>query len=507
MLKSVGSNWARIIVAILVNFFLTPFLIRKLGVDLYGSWAVISAYTGWLVLMQVGIPMASVRLFAQSIGKGDIPGLNRAVATSLRVSIIVGLVAALGGGVLFTIYNCLNVSKVSAAHIADARIAFFIVVLQLIIGFACQIPYGIMAAHQDFPVSNLISISGILLRLVALTAIMTSTAASLALIATVNLAVSLFEGVVGLCVVRMRYPGIRPRGGLDRTLVKTLLSFSGYVLLLNVGNQLAFSTDSIVISSLIDNKSVTSFENGKMFVIYLTEFIVAIGAVVMPLTVKLETQGKHDDIRLLLRKWLKASLSLSLLPGLYLVVFGEAFIKRWIDAPGFDSSAAGMVLSVLMVSHFAFLPARGVALPIIMGLGRPAAVTVAFAISSVVNLGLSISLARPLGLLGIALGTAIPEVVFALYAIWVSCRLSGSRCSEIFQHAVVRTVPGAMIMLSFLVLVSKLVVPSTWFLLIAIGVAYLVVFAIVWAFYVYRADSDFDPCRFLKKQFLKRSTC
>src|SRR5205814_1431989 len=79
----------------------------------------------------------------------------------------------------------------------------------------------------------------------------------------------------------------------------------------------------------------------------------------------------------------------------------------WID-PRYERPA-GQVLQILMVSYLVFLPVRGVALPILMGLGKPGVPTIGFLIAGLVNLGLSVALAGPLGLAGVALGTAIPN--------------------------------------------------------------------------------------------------
>ena len=66
-----------------------------------------------------------------------------------------------------------------------------------------------------------------------------------------------------------------------------------------------------------------------------------------------------------------------------------------------------------MVSFLIFLPIRGVALPILMGLGKPGRPAVALLVMGLLNLGLSIALIGPLGLVGVALGTAVPNVLFA----------------------------------------------------------------------------------------------
>src|SRR5882724_3667801 len=53
-----------------------------------------------------------------------------------------------------------------------------------------------------------------------------------------------------------------------------------------------------------------------------------------------------------------------------------------------------------------------------MGLGKPKKATIAFVLAGLANLVLSLALARPLGLAGVALGTAIPNVAFRSDGAW-----------------------------------------------------------------------------------------
>ena len=68
-------------VSMLAVYFLTPFTIHKLGDDGYGTWNLINAITGYLGLLVLGVPMASVRYFAQHVAKGDDQALNKAIGS------------------------------------------------------------------------------------------------------------------------------------------------------------------------------------------------------------------------------------------------------------------------------------------------------------------------------------------------------------------------------------------------------------------------------------------
>src|SRR6185295_629297 len=170
--------------------------------------------------------------------------------------------------------------------------------------------------------------------------------------------------------------------------------------------------DALVIGAILGVGAIPFYAVANSLVVYLMEFTIAIAAVVAPMATKLNTEGRLDELGTLFLKWSKISLSISLMAGLFLIVLGPRFIAWWIG-PSFERPA-GAVLQILMASSLAFLPVRGVALPILMGLGKPRTPTIAFVLAGLANLVLSLTLARPFGLAGVALGAAIPNVAFAV---------------------------------------------------------------------------------------------
>ena len=272
--------------------------------------------------------------------------------------------------------------------------------------------------------------------------------------------------------------------------MRRIFSFSVYVLLLSAGARLTFETDAIVIGAMLGVGSIPFFAVANSLIIYLMEFVVAIAAVVSPMATKLSTEGRLDELREIFLKWSKVALSLSMLAGLFLIVLGPKFIGWWID-PSFEQPS-GEVLQILMVSSFLFLPVRGVALPILMGLGKPKAPTMAFLAAGVMNLVLSILLARPLGLVGIALGTAIPNVLFAIYVLTIACRELDVSLARYLGYVIPRAALGALPILALLFWFKFGLEVDTLGELVAAGSAAGVVFAVIWIFFVYRGDPYVD---------------
>jgi O-antigen/teichoic acid export membrane protein len=485
--KNVGSTWIVTLVTVAAVYVLTPFTLHKLGDDGYGTWNLITSITGYLGLLVLGVPMASVRYFAEHVADGDVRKLNQAIGSCTALYLLLGgmaLVVGLGLYAFFTLYGI-----PSPLH-HDARWAFAVMVLFVSFGFIALLPTGVLAAHDDFVSRNVIRFWGVLLR-VALTVGLLTLQASLTVLALVQLACLVFDFALCWLLIRRRYPEARVQlADFDWSVVRRIFSFSVYVLVLNAGARLSFETDSLVIGAFQDVGSIPYFTVANSFLIYLMEFILAIAAVVMPAATRLRTQGKGAELREVFLKWSKIALSLTMMAGLFLIVLGPRFIAWWIN-PAFERPA-GQVLQILMVSYLIFLPVRGVALPILMGVGKPGLPTIGFLIAGILNLGLSIVLVRPLGLAGVALGTAIPNVLFAVLVFLQACRELELPVAQYVRYVFPRAALGSLPVLGLLLWFRLGLEIRSLGGLAGAGVAMVLVFALTWVFFVYRNDPYVD---------------
>ena len=487
MLRNIGSTWAVTLVSIAVTYVLTPFVIHALGDDGYGTWTLITALTGYINLLALGVPMACVRYLTADVAKGDARQMNKVIASCAGLYLMMGAFALVVGAALGTLFHAY---RIPPAFQKQAGLAYGLMVLQVSAGFIGLLPEGIFFAHLDFVTRNAVRIGGALLRL-SLTVAIVKRYPSLVVLASIQTAILAVDFGVSWLLVRRRFPAVRiGLAGFDGATVRKIFSFSVYVLLLQAGARLAFETDALVIGAFIGVAAVPFYVVANSLIVYLMDFVIAIAAVVSPMATKLGTEGRMNELREIFLKWSKVAFSLTLLAGLFLIVLGPTFIAQWID-PTFEKPA-GQVLQILMISSLLFLPARGVALPILMGLGKPKAPTFAFLVAGGLNLVLSIVLARPLGLVGVALGTAIPNVLFAVVALVLVCRELGTTLAHYTRYVVPRATLGSLPVLGLLLWFKLGLQVRDMTGLVAAGSAMVVLFAITWVFYVYRRDPYVD---------------
>src|SRR5437588_11981490 len=82
-LKNVGSSWAGLAVNVAVGFFLSPFILHRLGDDAFGLWVLIFSLTGYYGLFDFGIRSSLIRFVSKFQATGDKDQLARIINTSL----------------------------------------------------------------------------------------------------------------------------------------------------------------------------------------------------------------------------------------------------------------------------------------------------------------------------------------------------------------------------------------------------------------------------------------
>src|SRR5260370_26417459 len=111
----------------------------------------------------LGVPMASVRYFAQHVADGNVEELNKATGRCTALHLALGAAAVVVGVGMYVFFNVTY--NIPAAVRPDAHWAFVLTVLYVAVGFIGMLPNGVLQANDDFAARNVIRLAGVLLRM------------------------------------------------------------------------------------------------------------------------------------------------------------------------------------------------------------------------------------------------------------------------------------------------------------------------------------------------------
>ena len=88
--RNILWNLAALVWLTLLLVIVTPFLVRGMGLEVFGLWAIITASTAYLTAMDFGLANALIRFLAAENERGDRAALERYLRSGLSLQMIMG---------------------------------------------------------------------------------------------------------------------------------------------------------------------------------------------------------------------------------------------------------------------------------------------------------------------------------------------------------------------------------------------------------------------------------
>mgnify|MGYP001620198428 CR=1 FL=1 len=258
--------------------------------------------------------------------------------------------------------------------------------------------------------------------------------------------------------------------------IKALFQYGAHTFINKIADNLRFGIDNFVITIFLELSSVTLFSIASRLITGFMDFISNGINVLMPVFSQYESNGDYQSIREKFILTSKISGYAAVLIGGILLIFGKMFIIRWM---GPEYKAAYHLLAVLVIPiTLALMQCPSV--EALYGVSKQKFYTISNVIEGLANLVLSIILVKKYGLMGVALGTAIPMFVIKLFVQPVyTCRVIKLSLSYYYIHLMGMSMVKSTIILGILWLaVRSFIMPNYLHLALQITLC-LILFTLV----------------------------
>jgi len=432
----VVTNYLRFFAGGLLGMVVTPIMVHALGDGDYGLWIAVFSLTGYFGLIDQGIRPSLVRYVSRDHALGDHEGLRRTLNSALALFGIAGIVTL--GVTVVVAQNFQHWFAIEPGHRHLVREVVMIAGASVALGFPLGVFGAALSGLQRYDLGNAVGIAVGILRALAFVAVL-KLGGGLIELAWASLAMNLLGHVLTLGLVLRLLPELRfgPRW-VTAPALRAIGSYGGIAFVGALASSLAFQTDALVITALIGAAAVTPFALAAGLVETVRSLVYSATFVLSPTASELETRGETGKLHAMLLAGAKYSVLLSW-PVLFgLMVFGDNFLVTWVGpayatsepwsrvlAIGGPQASAAQVLAILAFPTLLALP-QSTASALLFGVSRHKGVVVLSLANALINLALSILWARPLGLAGVALGTALPLALVSGIATAVyACRALG----------------------------------------------------------------------------------
>ena len=403
------SNWASLFVHIAVGFFLTPFVISHLGQGGYGIWVLVGSFIGYYGLLNMGVGSAITRYIARYSSQKDFESLNETANTALVMFSITGFLAIV---ISFLVAEPLSqFFKVTPEHFEEFKHIVWVLGISTGLSFPSGVFAAMIVARERYVAVNIINCVAILLR-TGLTVAILLAGYGLAGIAYPTLAATVFSFIAFMIISKGVVPEFHIRPNVANfAVLKTLLIYGGFTTIITMSDILRFQIDSIVIGRMIGMSEVGIFGVAALLVQYMLRVVVSGMSVLTPRFAALDGTENRQKLKETFMRSLSISSFIACGVGMTALLFGRSFIFLWV---GRDFDATVPVLWILAVSWSLDL-AQHPGIGLMYALNKHRYYAVATVVEAVVNVLLSILLARKYGIIGVAMGTAISMAIVKIF--------------------------------------------------------------------------------------------
>lgn len=457
-----ASSSLQQIAQLLVGFVVEPIIIRGLGTELYGAWAIIQQLANYLAVGDLRPASALKLTLAITQHDNDFSAKRRQIGSAVMIWFRMLPLLILGGVILVVIVPSL--SGVSAQNIGSVRVAMALAVLNVCLAGLLTIPDNVLRG------SNLVyKAMGLSVVLVVLAGLLN---------------ILVIEGGLGLVglsgavvLVGLLTGGVRLRVaqrainwfGIERPLrneIHRLFHISLWVFGASITYLLLNSTDLIVAGITVGAREVGMYAATGLALRLGSGFITNLVGSGSAGLADLWGKGAVErvaQVRLLTQ--LTAIFATTWL-GVEIIIFNQAFLRLWTDSGLYAGDWVNLILVLIAVVSISSR-ADILIMDFMLVLKKKTFISL---IAGIISTLLSLLLAFRLGLVGIALGTLAGQLMVSVY---VAHTVSNRLRLSLWQYArsILRLVLSCLVLYG----VAMLVAPSvgqanSWVVLIGKGV-------------------------------------
>jgi len=404
LVRNIFSNWFTLAVKVAVVFYMTPFMVHHLGKESFGVWALVFSIIAYADFLDLGMRQSLARYLPKYYAVKDYDGLNRVINSSSFMYGIFGTVSLTAAVVIALFF--LGLFNISGEQVSAMRWTLILIGASTAIKFYAMPSTSIGPFHR-YDVRNGISIFYLLIS-TAVQIYYLMAGCGIVTLAVINLGSTTFGSITRRWFQQRLIPQIKfGRRYLNKDTIRKMLSYGSYSFLIIVVNLVIFNSDNVIIGIVLSTTFVTYYAIALTVISYLRSMINAIGVPLVPAISHFEATGDLKVVAGMSEQILKYLFYLCTGACCGILIFGADFIRLWMG-PGFELTVD--ILYILVVPAIVYLP-QVASNSILFGIGKHRLLLVILAVEAVANIALSLVLVFKIGILGVALGTAIPQII------------------------------------------------------------------------------------------------
>ncbi len=382
------------------GIIVTPFIIKMLGDSEYGLYTLIGAFVGYLSILDLGLNNAIVRYVAQYQAQKDDKGQENFLAISLLIYMVIGLIIAIGGLVMYLNVNRLFGDSLTASELEKAKTMLLILVGNIAITLPGGAFIGICNGREHFVFPRVLSIAKYVLRTIMVLTILYFGADALGIVILDTAMNFLFILASMYYVFKILKVKVKLHQ-FEFSFIKEIFGYSIWIFVFALVYQFQWRSGQIILGSTTNTITVAVYGVGVLLGVYFMTFGNVINGLILPKAVK-SVYNKSSSITLTSEMLRVSRVTLILLIYIFgaFLLLGQEFIVLWVGPIYKDSWLVALLIMVAYIIPIS----QGYAHAVLEAKKRMRFKSLSSLLLSVLGIGLGGYLSRLYGIHGMIYG-------------------------------------------------------------------------------------------------------
>lgn len=400
-------SYISLFVSNVTNLILTPFIIRSLGQSQYGLYSLIGVLVGYLAVLDFGLSNTTVRFVAKYRAENDKKEEENFLSSTLIIYSFISIIVLVLGTIIYFNLNSIFENSLTSEEIEIAKIMYIILLINLGLTLPMNLFKGIITGYERFVFPKVITITRTLLRAIIIFILLSFGFKAIAIVlvdAILNVILMILNMVYCFTKIRVRFK----LHYFSINLLKEIFSYSSLIFISVIVDQFYWRIGHLVLGIVASTSEVAVFSVGMTIGQYFISFSTAISGVFLPKITKMvvkKASGKELTDILIKTGRLQFYILGLVLSGF--ILFGKSFINLW-AGPNYRES---WIIALMVMLPLLIVLTQTIGISILQAKNMHGFRAFVYLGISVINLFISIFLAKEFGAIGAAAGTILSLIV------------------------------------------------------------------------------------------------
>lgn len=333
---------------IIINFFLSPYIIKHVGVEAYGFFSLANNFVMYISVVTLAINSMAGRFITISVHRENLYQANRYYSSVFISNLILSLILLMM--LIPIIYNLEDFLQISSEIELDVKFLFLLVIINFFVDMILSIFSVSYIIKNQLYISSVVQIKANFIKLICILALFYFYKPHIFYLGVGILLATLFTRIYDIYYKNKLIPKLVIKKVYFNWLsCKEMISSGIWNTITRLGNILSGNLDLLIVNLYLSATDMGILAISKMIPNLLNTITGILANVFMPNFLELFAKNKYQEMVLEIKRSMRIfSLMLSM-PLVIILSYGEEFFRLWLPTQNASQLYILSILSLIAI--------------------------------------------------------------------------------------------------------------------------------------------------------------